>query len=86
MPAALVAGLPFLVAAWLFALSPPESNVGPTVPQSIALICSVMAAIGILRIAPTIFLFNLPKRFVPPHLRDQPGFVTDRQRRSRPAR
>lgn len=57
----------------------------PNALQIVALIFSVLAAIGILVIAPAIYLFNRPKCFVPPHLRDQPGFVEERRGRSGPA-
>jgi hypothetical protein len=86
MPAAVVGGLPLLIAGWLFALSPLARDAGPTVPQIIGAICFGVAVIAVLGIVPAIYLFNLPKCFVPPHLRDQPGFVEDSAGRTGPAR
>lgn len=77
MPAAVVAGLPLLAAAWLFVVSAPARQGSPNAPQVIALICSIVVIIDIFGVVPAIFLFNVPKRLVPPHLRNQPGFIKD---------
>ena len=67
-------------------MSPSTRDVGATPAQVIGAICAVAAVIAILGVVPAIYLFNLPKRFVPPHLRDQPGFVADRTGRAGSAR
>jgi hypothetical protein len=77
LPAAAVGVAPILLAGWLFAINPPTMNTAPNGFQVATAIFGAMAAVDILVIVPAIVLFNVPKRFVPPHLRNQPGFLKD---------
>src|SRR4051812_12507808 len=58
LPFAVVAAVPFLMAAWILVLDPakPHSHAQPI--QVVAFICLLIAGIAVLGIAPAIFLFN----------------------------
>jgi len=77
MPAAAAGAIPLLAAGWLFAVGPHLPHLIASIFQVIGLVCFVLAALDILGIVPAIFLYNFPRRFVPPHLRDQPGFLAE---------
>lgn len=79
IPAGVLTGLPFLIAAWILAFDKPKHAVNPDAGQLVALACAVLVAIGIFAVVPAIVLFNRPRRLVPPHLRDQPGYLDERR-------
>jgi hypothetical protein len=80
-PVAGMSGLPLLAAGWIFVLDPPANGVAASPAQVLAVALFGVAIFGILVIAPSIFLLNRPKLFVPPHMRKQLGWLSERRRR-----
>ena len=74
-PVAALAGAPLLAAAWIFELDPPNQGVRPGAVQVVAIVAFLLVVLDIFVLVPAIFLFNQPKRLVPPHMRDQPGLI-----------
>lgn len=74
-PAGLIAGGFFLIAGWLGVLSSKIHSIWIAVP---AVFCGVVALVGIM-VTLNIWIFNRPKRFVPPNLRDAPGLFARRK-------
>jgi hypothetical protein len=72
----LLGGL-LLAAAWMFAISPPSQGGKPNVIQVVGLITFLLVVVLAITLLPTIFLFNRPKRLVPPHMRNQLGYFAE---------
>jgi hypothetical protein len=69
-PAALIAGALFIVLGWLIVLFP--NDVWVIAPVLLVALATVMALLLVV----CVWLFNRPRRLVPPNLRDLPGILT----------
>jgi hypothetical protein len=69
-PAALISGALFIVLGWLIVLFPNDGwVVAPVLVLALATVTAFLVVI-------CVWLFNRPRRLVPPELRDLPGLLT----------
>lgn len=79
MPVVVAAGLPFLVSGWTFVFDEPSPNGPADAIQLFAVLGFVASLVAVFVLAPSVFLLNRPKLLVPPHLRQEPGYLTERR-------
>ena len=66
----------FFGSGWVFVIDSPgrgEMNV----PAAIASVVWLFSTAAIMLLVPAIVFFNVPKRFVPPHLRNELGSIAE---------
>lgn len=79
LPIIIAAGVPMIVAGWVLALDYPQPGVRADGWQLLALFSILTVAFVVFLIAPCIVLFNRPRRLVPQHLRNSPGYLAERR-------